>query len=190
MDLTRNPCRPTPLFPLQLKFCKCKDLFFPILLSRVVKTNPPQYTFHCSTGDEVTGPSAKDKDLGAIYVSRGNKIINKSGYRVGIHPKDMASIETGVIIALLCLNLGILILGISFLRKHTEELVKALDQSISQALVSIVENVKSELPMSGDINPVQMAVASFIQQMANRPPELKAQVIPRAEDGKFSKALD
>ena len=102
----------------------------------------------------------------------------------------MTSIEIAVIIALLCLNLGIVILGISFLRKHTEELVKALDQSISQALVSIVENVKSELPMSGDINPVQMAVASFIQQMANRPPELKAQVIPRAENGKFAKALD
>ncbi len=102
----------------------------------------------------------------------------------------MTSIEFAVIIAFFCLNIGIIILGISFLRKHTEELVKALDQSISQALVSIVENVKSELPMSGDINPVQMAVASFIQQMANRPPELKAQVISRAEDGKFAKALD
>jgi len=158
--------------------------------SRVVKTNSPQYTFHCSTGDEVTGPSAKDKDLGAIYVSRGNEMNNKSGYRVGIHPENMTSIEFAVIIGFFCLNIGIIILGISFLRKHTEELVKALDQSISQALVSIVENVKTELPMSGDINPVQMAVASFIQQMANRPPELKAEIIPRAENGKFVKALD
>ena len=137
------------------------------------------------------GATRKDIRLrDEIALSRGNKINNKSRYRVGTHPKDMTSIEIGVIIALLCLNLGIVILGISFLRKHTEELVKALDQSISQALVSIVENVKSELPMSGDINPVQMAVASFIQQMANRPPELKAQVISRAEDGKFAKALD
>ena len=102
----------------------------------------------------------------------------------------MTSIEITVIIGLICLNLGILILGISFLRKHTEDLVNSLDSSISQALISIVENLKTELPMSGDINPVQMAVASFIQQMANRPPEIKAQVISRAEDGKFTKALD
>jgi len=137
------------------------------------------------------GATRKDIRLrDEIALSIGNKINNKSGYRVGAHPKHMTSIEFAVIIAFFCLNIGIIILGISFLRKHTEELVKALDQSISQALVSIVENVKSELPMSGDINPVQMAVASFIQQMANRPPELKAQVISRAEDGKFAKALD
>jgi len=100
----------------------------------------------------------------------------------------MTSMAIYAILALTVVNLLIIILGISFLRRNTEDLIMNLDESLSQALITIVENVKNDIPaLSSDVNPIQMAIAQLVSNIANRPPDLTAKVITRASDGKFTK---
>jgi hypothetical protein len=119
--------------------------------------------------------------------SNGNN-VNKVIYRVRILPVNMTSMAIYAILALTIVNLLIIILGISFLRRNTEDLIMNLDESLSQALITIVENVKNDIPaLSSDVNPIQMAIAQLVSNIANRPPDLTAKVITRASDGKFTK---
>jgi len=67
-------------------------------------------------------------------------------------------------------------------------LLRTVDESLSQALIPIVENVKNDIPaMTGDVNPIQMAIAQLVSNIANKPPDLTAKVITRASDGKFTR---
>tara|TARA_R110000737_G_scaffold219531_1_gene235567 strand:+ start:54 stop:368 length:315 start_codon:yes stop_codon:yes gene_type:complete len=91
------------------------------------------------------------------------------------------------IVGLIGVNIILIILGISFLRKNTEDMIKQLDESIAEALIDIVENFKTQMPMSGDQNPIHLAIASMIQGIANKPPSLTAEVITRDITGKFAK---
>jgi len=100
----------------------------------------------------------------------------------------MTSMLIYAILGLTVINLMIMILGISFLRRNTEDLIMNLDESLSQALITIVENVKNDIPaMTGDVNPIQMAIAQLVSNIANKPPDLTAKVITRASDGKFTR---
>jgi hypothetical protein len=98
----------------------------------------------------------------------------------------MTSIVIYSILALTIINIVLLFALFKILMKHSEFLIQSLDENLTEVLIKLVDDFKMNMGGSMEgINPIQMAIGQLIQNMADRPPKLEAEVITRDSDGKF-----
>ena len=103
----------------------------------------------------------------------------------------MASIENVIIGLLILLSIGIQYIFLRIYVRIAKESTVYLDSSLAEALTTILESLPEVLEerfqgQMEPINPIQGLIAQYLGQQLN--PAISAQVLPRAEDGKFESA--
>ena len=101
----------------------------------------------------------------------------------------MISIENVIIGLLILLSIGLQYIFLRIYVKIAKESTVYLDSSLAEALKTILESLPEvlEARFQGQmepINPIQGLIAQYLGQQLN--PTISAQVLPRAEDGKFA----
>lgn len=101
------------------------------------------------------------------------------------------NLEIVIIIALLCINLGLNILGTRVLSRNLHFLIANLDQELVEAIKVTIENLPETLKAQfvDDIeppNPFQALIAKFIEDKINTPiSEPSIPKVIQGKDGKF-----
>ncbi len=99
--------------------------------------------------------------------------------------------EIIIIIALLCINLALNILGTRVLSRNLHVLIANLDQNLAEAIKVTIENLPDTLRAQfvdgiEPPNPFQALIAKFIEDKMNAPSQeiIEPKVI-QGKDGKF-----